>query len=698
MKVPALILAAVAVAGGLLAILLFVNPFGDEEAVALEPAVLESMDADRQESALTRFLIQEAVPEEDRIRIVKWAFLNRPAFIESFIRDNAIQLVDMPGCLSEVALELLREGDRETAVACLLLARDLYPNDPEVLGALGISSFLAGRMEDARQYLEQAESWRHETPWVDFYLGALLVRSEASADRARGKTLLMRAVERRDRDLSELAGLTLLADETIPLLESDYRKIFAILKELGSFHSDNPNLTADVMRILTNRSLRYAPELALEMATLLFEFPEVTDADRLVMAGMAQSLGETETAGRILNELGEKAFPEGSPGAADFKRLKAVQDLVEGRFDEGMEAFRSLVESASGNPQMHEAFHIVLKDADLPLDTEREFLKLYLELDVERIQLSLAVLSKLVEVTPLKQDQWADYAVRVLLPDYPSMTANWLARNGQSKRIIAALEGKKPDLSEEERIALAEAHIAEDQPAEARSVLEERKEHISAGAREFLLARVCLMEGDREAAMERWKAATNAALSSSAFPLMKNLGFLALELDQPVNALQSLYTAFNAGISFSQAQLGRLLNLTLTQGTLTQTIRVAEALRAAFPEEPVYINNLAYFKFLAKEDLESHVETMRGLAEDYPDITQYRLTLALGLLRIGRTNEAQRLLDSTAIDWEKAGTRGQMIYAAVLAAGNQRVLAEGLIQNIELDDLIPEEQALLETD
>jgi tetratricopeptide (TPR) repeat protein len=203
--------------------------------------------------------------------------------------------------------------------------------------------------------------------------------------------------------------------------------------------------------------------------------------------------------------------------------------------------------------------------------------------------------------------------------------------------------------------------------------------------------------GQTEEAIERWKAAQNAALSGNSFPIMKNLGFLALELDQPVNALQALYTAFNAGIEFSQNQLGRLLQLTLENGSLNQTIKVAEALRDNYPEEPVHQNNLAYFRFLANISLEDSVETMRQLVEEYPDVNQYRLTLALGLLKLGRNNEAKRLLDSTSIDWNQAGTRGKMIYAAVLAANNQRVVAEGLIANIEFEDLIPEEQALLES-
>jgi len=177
---------------------------------------------------------------------------------------------------------------------------------------------------------------------------------------------------------------------------------------------------------------------------------------------------------------------------------------------------------------------------------------------------------------------------------------------------------------------------------------------------------------------------------------MKNLGFLSLELEQPVNALQSLYAAFTAGIPFSPNQANSLIALTLRYGNLKQSISVANYLYDSYPGEPIYLNNLAYFKFLAGEDLDKFVDLLRPLAKNYSDILNYRMTLGLGLLKSGRHNEAMRLMQSPPIDFNKTSTQGQVIYAAILIANNQQFVAEGLISSINQDELIPEESALIE--
>jgi hypothetical protein len=124
---------------------------------------------------------------------------------------------------------------------------------------------------------------------------------------------------------------------------------------------------------------------------------------------------------------------------------------------------------------------------------------------------------------------------------------------------------------------------------------------------------------------------------------------------------------------------------------------VASFLSETFPDNEIHKNNLSYFKFLAEEDIEKHVEIMRNLTERNPDITHYQLTLALGLLKSGRQNEAARLIRNTAINWAEADNRAQLIYAIILSANDQRIVAEGLIQNIDMEGLILEEKALLET-
>jgi tetratricopeptide (TPR) repeat protein len=213
----------------------------------------------------------------------------------------------------------------------------------------------------------------------------------------------------------------------------------------------------------------------------------------------------------------------------------------------------------------------------------------------------------------------------------------------------------------------------------------------------FLQSQIFAQQDRIDEAIEFWKEAYQGVVGTNRFPLMKNLGLLALQLDQPVNAMQSLYTAFSAGIPFNEIQAGKLIGLTMEYGSLRQAIQVADYLAGRFSDSPVHQNNLAYFRFLAEEQVEESVEVMRGLVEEYSDIPQFRLTLALGLVKSGRSNEANRLLKSTNINWQETSTRGLLIYCVVLAASDQQTLAQGLLQSLDTEVLIPEEKALLES-
>jgi hypothetical protein len=697
MKLPVLVAIFLTLAGGSLIVFIVVNPFKEADPRIYSAEKISTLNDKDRESYFSEVLLSTRATPDNKILLVKWGMLNEPAFLEAFLRENARRITNFPGLLSSASIDLVREGKGEQAVSLMNLGGELFPNSPEILGAMGITAFLQGRQEEARLLLEQAESWRLENPLVDFYLGAVLIQSDSTADLTRGKSLLMRVMNRKDEELSELAAFALLTAPGIPLIKADYKKIFDTLDELNALRPDNSNLNAEVMRILTDQALQFSPEHALDLALLLFKFPDVTIADRLNSASLAQTLGHVDTAGEILGAIDESSLVENPAENQTYNRLSAVQLMLEGSFTEGLSSFRSLVESRPDMEQLTDSFQIAFRHTEMPLETERAMLELFLKLPVSNVPLTIAVLNRLVELAPLQKNRWVDYAIETLLPVYTGVAAQWLTQQGEPMRVIEALSASDQPLETSDKIALIEAYLAVSDPGGAQAILKSPGAALPQALAEFYYARCALQMGQEEEAFERWKASQNAALSGNSFPMMKNLGFLALELDQPVNALQALYTAFNAGIEFSQNQLGRLLQLTLENGTLNQTIKIAEALEDSYPEEPVYQNNLAYFRFLANTSLEDSVATMRELVEDYPDVNQYRLTLALGLLKIGRNNEAKRLLESTSIDWNDAGTRGKMIYAAVLAANNQRVVAEGLIANIEFEDLIPEERALLES-
>jgi tetratricopeptide (TPR) repeat protein len=696
MKRPVIIVAILLAGMAVLLALLMFNPFRPSIPETFDPAQVEAMTPARQQALVESLLKSETLTLEEGKRIVAWGYVNQPGHLVASLQETGARMRLMPRILSEVALDMLRDGEPENAVALRNLARRLYPNDPHVLGVSGIFEFLAGNTAEARRLLEQAESWRQDIPLVNFYLGAVLNQSTASADRTRGKTLMMRVVNGKDPELSELAGLAILTNPDVPVLAVEFQQILAIFEALSVLRPDNPNLNVDILRILANSAIRHAPEKALPLTDLLFEFPGTTVEDQLATVQLAQNAGELAVSRKMLADLDANALKNAESGPL-LARLSAIQDMLDGRHAEGLARFRELAQTQPAEPRLHEAFRIVLEAGDIPLEAERELLRTYLNLPIESIPLSLAVLSRLMEIEPLKEQEWTDYVAQKLLPREIDLSARWLARFEQSGKVIEVLEGVRPDAERDATIALAEAYLAQRQLDQATELMRESGGRLSPALFEYYHSRIALRAGDTAAAFERWQAAHNAAVGSSDFPLLQNLGFLALELDQPVNAMQSLYTAFSSGIGFNLPQLGQLMNLTLRHGNLAQTIRIAEVLREQYPDQPVHRNNLAYFRFLAQQDVENSVEVMRDLVDDHPDVAQYRLTLALGLLRLGRHNEAKRLLDSTRIDWERTSTQGQVIYAAVLAANQQQVVASGLIQNIDLSSLIPEERALIQS-
>ena len=696
MKARVLIISAIVLIAGALGAFLLVNR-GQAEAATWEQATWEGYSDEQLNRALERLVGAGALPAGDEEAFLVWLFRTHPDTAEGFVRQNAEALANLPWYMSDTAWDLVRARDIQTGLTILGIARQVFPNDPDVLGMTGVVEYLRGNREVARRLLEEAETWRKNRPIVDFYLGGLLVESDRAADRTRGKAILMGLLSGGDTELKQLSGLLLLSNTAVPMIPEDMELIYDTLDKADVFRLDNDNLPIEALRIITNRLAQPFPEKAMALADLLMQYEGTSFEDYIGMIRLAQELEETEKARQFLDAVdGNEAFASLREASVWYKRVNVTQLFMEERYDEGLAAIRAMVENTDTDTLvMQDTFRSIL-NREMPMSAERELLELYLRLPVQSVRTSLSVLSRLIQIDPLEEERFIRYAIENLLAEESGLVGSWLMGIDAPDEIIAALADRSANLNSEEAVILVEAYLKEEEPALAQQALDAATGIIDPVVRAFLQSRIYLARGNTGDALVYWEEAHQGVVGTNQFPLMKNVGFLALQLDQPVNAMQTLYTALIAGIPFSQEQAGQLIGLTLRYGTLRQSMQVAEYLANNFPGTPLHENNLAYFRFLAEEQVEKSVETMRGLAEEYPDIIQFKLTLALGLVKAGRTNEAARLLKSTDINWQETSNRGLLIYVVVLAATNQRTVAQGLMQNLDMEDLIPEEKALLE--
>lgn len=659
-----------------------------KDPAAFDATLWNSWDADQRVQFIQTTLEMGRLPTNKEVEILQWFFQHDPEDAAASLAPFSRSVANLPRHLADTAWALFTDGQTEPGLAALRTARDLYPNDPDVLGISGVIAFRSGNTEAARTLLDEAVSWGLDRPLVTFHFGGLLVQSDSAADRLRGKRLLLRVLDGTNPDMAERAGLTLLTNTEIPLIPEELHSIYQTLDQANVFRADNPNLPAPALRIIANRIARQLPEAGLQIADLLVQSNDSTPEDTLGLIRLAQDLRQIDTARQWIDSL-----PEDFPESDQLALIRLTQEFLEGNYPNAVDQLRSMVQQSPPPEGLAEAFRSMLQP-DIPVGTEAEVLELYLQLPDLPYLSALYAVDRLLAIKPLHTDRWLAYASETLLPQDTLRTGEWFLQKDHPEPLIDAFANQE-NLSRDQTLVLLKARLHLNQAEQAQRLLQQSRDQFDAIIASFFEARILHQLGQPDQAFQAWMDAERGATASERFPLLKQLGFLALEMDQPISALQTLKTAFSAGMNFSEREALRLLQLSLDHGTLSETIPVAAYLAENFPAEAVHTNNLAYFNFLAERRIEQSITNMEELVEDYPEIQAYRLTLALGHLKAGSFNKANRIIESGDFDWKDVGQRGQLIYAAVLAANDQRVLAQGLLQNIESEELIPEERAIM---
>jgi tetratricopeptide (TPR) repeat protein len=117
-------------------------------------------------------------------------------------------------------------------------------------------------------------------------------------------------------------------------------------------------------------------------------------------------------------------------------------------------------------------------------------------------------------------------------------------------------------------------------------------------------------------------------------------------------------------------------------------------------DDPNAVAQLAYLNLLAGNDVDKNTEIARQLVTRYPDRLAFRVTAALGCLRQHDPGLALSQFKGPSgappIDWRKTPPSWRAVYVAVLRANEQNSAAQEIVSGIPVNQLLPEERALLE--
>jgi hypothetical protein len=112
--------------------------------------------------------------------------------------------------------------------------------------------------------------------------------------------------------------------------------------------------------------------------------------------------------------------------------------------------------------------------------------------------------------------------------------------------------------------------------------------------------------------------------------------------------------------------------------------------------DPDAQNRAAYYNLLVQKNVETEARKAKELAAKFPNRLEFRVTAALGCLRMHDAAGAMAQFNGPPIDWQKAQPAWRAVYAATLMSNDETVRANEIIRTIPRERLANEERALID--
>ena len=368
-----------------------------------------------------------------------------------------------------------------------------------------------------------------------------------------------------------------------------------------------------------------------------------------------------------------------------------VRKLSEGKTDTALDALTVLAQQALGNAQQNTEAgasginQLVAALQGHPLaKAQHKLLAIDLMMQADASHRD-ALLTRAVQ-------EWKNAEASEL-----AALATWLNGKGEFQRHLDAIPVERALQSRELFLQHVDALGALGRWEEIRALLESERFPLDPVITRMYLARCNVQLGQQTAAENNWNRALEAAHGDV------NKLMLLADYAEKNGALETADAAFTRVIAAAPqvraAHQGRLRVAQASKDTKRMHAVLAGMLQQ-WPNDPAVQNDEAYTRLLLSADASGDAPQIEQLAqalqERDPTSLPHRTLLALARLKQNRAADALRVYDNVQVQAQALTPSAIAVHSAVLAANGHGEDAASEAAQIPLENLLPEERALIE--
>lgn len=673
----------------------FYKPVHDAEAAfgEAQAALSENRLVEGKEGLDTAFQLHPGHPQAG-FTLFDLIYLVEPERAEALLAEMENYSLPRQGLISRKILMALNQGElgKAQALEKILITLDSLEMEGEFARLL--LSFSADGLD--REDLEKLELLRSKYPESRElkYLESrvLLTLDNDPITRVQGKVTLLSLLEKMDA-ISLRAAFLLAGSNRVTLFDTDWAEVGSHLKNHPFLEDGLALMDSGTLRGLAARFLSRDPEFSFQLTSQLVSRERSAPGDILLHVEAGQASGNLEQVLPYLQDLEAK-----ENRSLEALLILAKQALTSNQVSSGMQYLEEAMALDPENPSLLRLLLSLSREPGNPLDPEdrirvSEWIFQHAEADFST---RAGALQTRIELQPENRESILDRAVQTFAQSEPLQLSRWLNRMNAPERVLQLIPREEALQDLESFTARYDALMRLDKVDTLLEFLEAGQGLLSPLNRELSLAQVHLMQEEGDPARNHLENAFALANEQENPSVYFILGDLAGQLGDRDLTGRFYDQAFERGASFPSRAAVNYLGLLLDQENMEKAARFAAISRNRSPRNPIFINNDCYLQVLGEENLDSCIEDMRELVAQYPEVPQFRGTLALAQLLGGYPESALDTVSDKDRPYRPESAQGRMVFAMVQSANGQGNLARNLVEQMDRSQLNPYEAALLD--